>query len=129
MHFLLYNSRNLPYFIRFSMTPLLPPMWPSYISGHCLISPTDLSLGVLPLSVEHVDGEGAAESLHLQPRLERLDQQDQPLAVLDGEAGVVEVVDDLLPVERRLQLVHHLDEQLHVPRLGFRSLQLRSTVI
>ena len=30
---------------------------------------------------------------------------------------MVEVVDDLLPMERRLQLMHNLDEQLHVPRL------------
>ena len=30
---------------------------------------------------------------------------------------MVEVVDDLLPVKRRLQLMHNLDEQLHVPRL------------
>ena len=122
-----------------------------------LLEQADLPLRVFPLAVEHVDGEGAAEALHLESNnhpvsgkyvslfthyvewshvpttdlespLEGADEEDESLSVLDGEAGVVEVVDDLLPVERRLQLVHNLDEQLHVPRLGFRSLQLKSTM-
>ena len=116
-----------------------------------LLEQADLPLRVFPLAVEHVDGEGAAEALHLwnpiinqlvgsmphclhtrvvqvtttdlKSPLEGADEEDESLSVLDGEAGVVEVVDDLLPMERRLQLVHNLDEQLHVPRLRLGGLR------
>ena len=67
--------------------------------------------------------------INLQTPLEGIDEQDEALAVLDGEPGVVQVVDDLLPVQRRLQLVHHLDEQLHVPRLRLGGLAGKMVMI
>jgi hypothetical protein len=33
------------------------------------------------------------------------------------EGRMVKLIDDLLPVERGLQLVHRLDEEIHVPGL------------
>ena len=48
--------------------------------------------------------------VYLQSPLEGIDEEDEALAILDCEPGVVQVVDDLFPVQSRLQLVHHLDE-------------------
>ena len=67
---------------------------------------------MLPAPVEHVDREGGLEALDLEAQLEGLDEQDQALTVPHDEAGVVQLVDDLLPVEVGVELVQHLDENL-----------------
>ena len=77
-----------------------------------LLDEWHLSLGVLPAPVEHVDREGGLEALDLEAQLEGLDEQDQALTVPHDEAGVVQLVDDLLPVEVGVQLMQHLDENL-----------------
>ena len=77
-----------------------------------LLDEWHLSLGVLPAPVEHVDREGGLEALDLEAQLEGLDEQDQALTVPHDEAGVVQLVDDLLPVEVGVELVQHLDENL-----------------
>ena len=77
-----------------------------------LLDKWHLSLGVLPAPVEHVDREGGLEALDLEAQLEGLDEQDQALTVPHDEAGVVQLVDDLLPVEVGVELMQHLDENL-----------------
>ena len=77
-----------------------------------LLDEWHLSLGVLLAPVEHVDREGGLEALDLEAQLEGLDEQDQALTVPHDEAGVVQLVDDLLPVEVGVELMQHLDENL-----------------
>ena len=73
---------------------------------------------MLPAPVEHVDREGGLEALDLEAQLEGLDEQDQALTVPHDEAGVVQLVDDLLPVEVGVELVENLDEDFQLPGLG-----------
>ena len=81
-----------------------------------LLEQRQLALCVLPMSVEEIHGEKSLEALGLQSQLESLHQEDEAGPVLDTEPGVVQLVDDLLPVESCLQLMDSFDEDLHVPR-------------
>ena len=80
-----------------------------------LLEQRQLAFCVLPMSVEEIHGEKSLEALGLQSQLESFHQEDETGPVLDTEPGVVQLVDDLLPVEGCLQLVDSLDEDLHVP--------------
>ena len=76
--------------------------------GATLSKPTSITKRSSYQPVEHVDGKRARKSLDLESQLEGLHQEDQPLSVLDGESGMVELVDDLFPVQRLLHLVDNL---------------------
>ena len=77
-----------------------------------LLEQRQLSVGVLPVPVEKVHGEETLQALGLKTKLEGFHEQDKTSSVVDAEASVVQLVDNLLPVQCGLQLVHRLDEHL-----------------
>ena len=77
-----------------------------------LLEQRQLSVGVLPVPVEKVHGEETLQALGLKTKLEGFHEQDKTSPVVDAEASVVQLVDNLFPVQRGLQLMHRLDEHL-----------------
>ena len=77
-----------------------------------LLEQRQLSVGVLPVPVEKVHGEETLQALGLKTKLEGFHEQDKTSPVVDAKASVVQLVDDLLPVQCGLQLMHRLDEHL-----------------
>ena len=70
-------------------------------------------MGIQYSPVEHVDGKRSRKSLDLESEFERLHEQDQSLAILDCESGMIQLVDDLFPVKCRLHFVHNLKAEIN----------------
>ena len=77
-----------------------------------LLEQRQLAFGVLPMPVEQVHGEEALKALGLEAELESLHEENETSAVIDAETSVVQLVDDLLPIQSCLQLVHRFNEHL-----------------
>lgn len=77
-----------------------------------LLEQRQLSICVLPMPVEEVHGEETLKALGLKAKFESLHEENETGAVIDAETGVIQLVDNLFPVQRSLQLVHRLDEHL-----------------
>ena len=79
-----------------------------------LLEQRQLSVCVLPMPVEEVHREKTLKALGLKAKLESLHEENETGAVIDAETGMIQLVDNLLPVQRRLQLVHRFDEHLGI---------------
>ena len=77
-----------------------------------LLEQGQLPVSVLPMPVEEVHGEEALKALGLEAELESLHEENETSAVIDAETSVVQLVDDLLPIQSCLQLVHRFNEHL-----------------
>ena len=127
-NFFVVNIRlNLQYFRRGAVAGLLSKAENIGISQD-LLEQRELTLSVLPVPVKQVHGEQSLESLCLKAELESFHQQNETGSVLDAEAGVIQLIDDLLPVESCLELVDSFDEHFHVPGLVILVFFLPETV-
>ena len=63
-----------------------------------LLEQGQLSVSVLPMSVEEVHGEETLKALGLKAQLESLHEENKTGAIVDAETSVVQLVDNLLPI-------------------------------
>ena len=80
------------------------------------------------LPVEHVDRKWPRKSLNLESHLEGFNEEDESLPIFDGKSGMVEFVNDLLPVESRLHFVNNLKKNCNKPLKSAQLLPSENTI-